>query len=218
MHLIAALTFAASLSLACGGSQDSSSTGPTPPGSTDTESTETTSPPATGVLAIGEASLTFVKPDGSEAGGMSMDATGALTAVHPETGETKNVGALSASGELQDADGKVFARIDEAGSVSVFKTHIREENGVEVSREEEWKTIGVIDANGSFMNANDQKSIAISDDGRIDLGRGAVKVNVSAPNLRRAAMFLMIASMSATTTTEGSASAPSTEAVPPTSK
>ena len=211
MRPFVAMTLSLALSLACGGSQDSPATGPTAPDSTDTTKT---APPADGVVALGELSLTFIKPDGTEAGKMSMDANGAITAVHAETGETKNAGTLSASGELE-AEGKVIARIDSAGSVSVLTTHIRKDKGVEVSRKEEWKTIGVVDAEGNFKSPAGDKTLAFGD-GKIDFGRGAMKADVSDPSLRRTAMFLLIASTSASTVTEGFAEEKSsTEAVPP---
>ncbi|HEU5060855.1 MAG TPA: hypothetical protein VFU21_30200, partial [Kofleriaceae bacterium] len=114
-------------------------------------------------------------------------------------------GKLTAGGELV-IDGKVVAKLADNGAVSVL--HEREvfESGELVKSDSSWEDIGVLDDTGTFT-ASDGRRLSVARDGKLAGIPGGMTITVDVggtPDSNRTAVFLIVASFSASKETTSS--------------
>lgn len=189
--MIRSLVLASFLLLACGGSK------PVP---TSIEGARTGAPPApksdaapeTPRLAIGP--LKVVMTDGAKRMELAVAADGSVAVAAGEA--AKHDVRVTAYGELE-SDGKTAAKLADNGALSVLEESIEKVDGKVVKSESTWTTVGVLDADGSFTAAKDNRKISIDHDGKVTGLPGKMEIAIEgAPAHRRAGMFLVIGIMS----------------------
>ena len=170
-------------------------------------------------LALVDGKVTWTAPGASMAVGLKPDGAFDVVATYREKEdgpeETKRrSGKMTPAGELH-IDGKVVAKLADDGTVSVL--HEREvfESGQLVKSDSSWEEIGGLDDKGVFT-ARDGRRLSVGADGKLTGIPGGMTITVDVggtPEANRTAIFLIVASFSAskeTTSSEG----PSKEADP----
>lgn len=171
-------------------------------------------------LALVDGKVTWTAPGASMAVGLKPDGAFDVVATYREEKdgpeETKRrTGKMTPAGELH-IDGKVVAKLADDGTVSVL--HEREvfESGQLVKSDSSWEEIGALDNKGIFT-ARDGRRLSVGADGKLSGIPGGMTITVDVggtPEANRTALFLIVASFSAskeTTSSEG----PSKQAEPP---
>jgi hypothetical protein len=112
-------------------------------------------------------------------------------------------------------DGKEGARLAEDGTVTVLRGSKEIQDGKVVKDESSWNKVGMLDAAGVFTG--DTNKVSFGDDGKaVGLPPSMTVTFEGAPELRRTAVFLVVAMLSGGTTTmsSGSATAPGNVTAP----
>ena len=187
---------------ACGGSGSSAKAHPAP--------AATLAPGARLALAAG--TITWTAPGASMAVALRADGAFDVTATYRERKDgpeetARRSGKLTAGGDLL-IDNQVVARVDDQGAVTVL--HEREviESGAVVKSDTSWEQVGVLDQKGVFTS-KDGKRLSVSPDGKLTGIPAGMTITVDvggAPVHNRTAVFLIVASFSAskqTTSSEG---------------
>lgn len=187
--------------------------------------------PAAGTrLALAEGRITWTAPGATMAVAMHADGAFDVTATYREKKDgpeqsRRRSGKLTAGGELL-IDGKVVARLADGGGVTVL--HEREvfESGKLVKSDSTWEEVGSLDRKGVFTSKEGRR-LSVAPDGKlVGIPPGmTITVDVGGtPERNRTAVFLIVASFSAskeTTSSDGPAKGPppaqpDTPAPPPT--
>jgi hypothetical protein len=171
-------------------------------------------------LALVEGKVTWTAPGATMAVGLKSDGVFDVVATYREKAdgpeETKRrSGKMTPAGELH-IDGKVVARLADNGTLSVL--HEREvfESGQLVKSDSSWEEVGALDDKGVFT-ARDGRRLSVGADGKLAGIPSGMTITVDVggtPEGNRTALFLIIASFSAskeTTSSEG----PGKDAAPP---
>jgi hypothetical protein len=199
--------------VACGGSGSSSTAHPAP--------AATLAPGARLALAAG--TITWTAPGASMAVALRADGAFDVTATYRERKDgpeetARRSGRLTAGGDLL-IDSQVVARVDDQGAVTVL--HEREviESGAVVKSDSSWEQVGVLDQKGVFTG-KDGKRLSVSPDGKLTGIPAGMTITVDvggAPVHNRTAVFLIVASFSASKQTASSDGPvkPADEGAPP---
>jgi hypothetical protein len=231
-HLLLAslVTFAA-----CGGS---SKKPPAEPASTEPAPTETAQtppvekappveapapPPPPPKFALGDAKITMKSKSktGTMDGEVALAADGTLTATMNSTNakkkkETKTIaGKLTAAGELQDDKGEVIARLGDGGKVETRQIFEEKADGKLVKSETKYEDVGTLDDEGVFTNKKDGKTFSVDAKGKLTGFPAEMQLTVtSAPEQRKAAVFVVVAMFAASKMTTDSMSSKAAVPVP----
>ncbi len=180
-------------------------------------------------LALAAGTITWTAPGASMAVALRADGAFDVTATYRERKDgpeetRRRSGKLTAGGDLL-IDNQVVARVDDQGAVTVL--HEREviESGAVVKSDATWEQVGVLDRQGVFTS-KDGKRLGVSANGKLTGIPAGMTITVDvggAPVHNRTAVFLIVASFSASKQTtssegptkEGEATPPATPAPSP---
>ena len=233
MTILKSLIASALLTVGCGGSKKPATepapapTEPAPadpaPAPTEPAPTEAAAkpapPPPAAVLATGAGK---VKITGK--GGMMIDlalkADGTFTTMATQSKKGKKPAVKKAAGKIAERtaslEGAESARLAEDGTVTVLQGMKEIRDGKVVKDETTWGAVGTLDDAGVFTLASDSSKVSFGDDGKAAGFPPDMTVTFEGPpELRRTAIFLVVAMMAGGKTVMESGPAPSAPAKAP---
>lgn len=177
-------------------------------------------PPPAAVLATGAGK---VKITGK--GGMTIDlaikADGTFTTMATQPKKGKKPAVKKAAGKLAERtaalEGAESARLAEDGTVTVLQGMKEIRDGKVVKDETTWGAVGTLDDAGVFTLASDSSKVSFGDDGKaVGFPADMTVTFEGPPELRRTAIFLVVAMMAGgkTVMESGSATAPGNATAP----
>lgn len=192
---------------------------PTDPAPTP-EAAKPAPPPPAAALATGAGK---VKITGK--GGLTIDlaikADGTFTTMATQSKKGKKPAVKKAAGKLAERtaalEGAESARLAEDGSVTVLQGMKEIRDGKVVKDETTWGAVGTLDDAGVFTLASDSTKVSFGDDGKaVGFPADMTVTFEGPPELRRTAIFLVVAMMAGgkTVMESGSATAPGNATAP----
>ncbi|MEJ7598079.1 MAG: hypothetical protein WKG01_09245 [Kofleriaceae bacterium] len=214
------------LALGCGGSVNKPVTSPQPVVAAPEPAPEPPKPAPAPDLTMGAAKINMLAgPDAKIEVVLAADGTFTGTGTQASTAKTKAKAKKAApkitkkTGTLAEReamfDGHSVAKLGDDGTVTVAQHMIEKVDGQPEKRETTWQPIGVLDAEGVFTSAKDGAKFSVGGDGKVAGFPAEMAVQVeAAAEMRRTAMFLVLAVMSGDTQVTMSTTGSTNKTVP----
>jgi len=174
-------------------------------------------PPPAPKLALGDAKIMMSSKKKPETIEIVLAADGTITATMvsgKKKDKTTKTAKLGTDGQLTDDKGEVVAKIGDGGTVAARQVFEEKQDGKVTKSDTKWEDVGTLADDGSFTAKKDGKKISLDDKGKlVGMPTDVTFVVTAGPEQKKAAMFLIVAMLTASKMSTDSSGAKA-EAVP----